>query len=83
MVNSLERPVFEKYRLLPALKQWLLECPEVDAALMSGSGSTMFALTKSVEASQSLIPKARAFCGDTAWFCATEINGLPTATPAQ
>ena len=42
-VNDLERPVFEKFVLLAQLKMWLLEQPEVGAALMSGSGSTIFA----------------------------------------
>ncbi len=44
LVNDLERPVFQKYLLLADLKQWLLSQPEVEAALMSGSGSTMFAV---------------------------------------
>jgi len=41
--NDLERPVFEKFVLLAQLKMWLLQRPEVGAALMSGSGSTIFA----------------------------------------
>ncbi len=43
-VNDLERPVFEKFVFLAQLKMWLLRQPEVGAALMSGSGSTIFAL---------------------------------------
>ncbi|MDZ4289329.1 MAG: 4-(cytidine 5'-diphospho)-2-C-methyl-D-erythritol kinase [Prosthecobacter sp.] len=74
LVNSLERPVFEKYRLLPALKMWLLEQEGVDAALMSGSGSTMFALTKSVEAARAVAVAARRFCGETAWVEVTEVG---------
>lgn len=42
--NDLEVPVFKKYLLLPVLKNWLQERPEVRAAWMSGSGSTMVAL---------------------------------------
>jgi 4-diphosphocytidyl-2-C-methyl-D-erythritol kinase len=42
-VNDLERPVFEKFVFLAELKMWLLKQPEVGAALMSGSGSTVFA----------------------------------------
>jgi len=45
-VNDLERPVFEKFVFLAQLKSWLLEQPEVGAALMSGSGSTIFALLR-------------------------------------
>ncbi len=44
LVNDLERPVFEKHRFLAELKQWLLERRETYAALMSGSGSTVFAV---------------------------------------
>ncbi len=46
MVNDLERPVFEKYRFLAELKTWLLSRSEVKGAMMSGSGSTVFALTQ-------------------------------------
>ncbi|MBX9742918.1 MAG: 4-(cytidine 5'-diphospho)-2-C-methyl-D-erythritol kinase [Chthoniobacterales bacterium] len=42
--NDLEAPVFEKYLLLPLLKNWLQKRSEVRAAWMSGSGSTMVAL---------------------------------------
>lgn len=49
LVNDLEPPVFGKYLLLPALKTWLLKQPEVDAAMMSGSGSTIFAILNRVE----------------------------------
>ena len=45
-VNDLERPVFEKFVFLAQLKMWLLKQPEVGAALMSGSGSTIFALIR-------------------------------------
>ncbi|RYD30706.1 MAG: hypothetical protein EOP86_19425, partial [Verrucomicrobiaceae bacterium] len=42
--NDLERPVFAKYPVLGLLKARLLNAPGVTAALMSGSGSTVFAL---------------------------------------
>ncbi len=45
-VNDLERPVFDKFVFLAHLKMWLLNQPEVGAALMSGSGSTMFAVLR-------------------------------------
>ena len=47
MVNDLERPVFQKYPVLADMKMWLLDQPEVHAALMSGSGSTMLAVLSS------------------------------------
>ncbi len=65
MVNDLERPVFQKWLMLPAVKTWLLEQPETRAALMSGSGSTMFAVCHSSGAAESLAAKAREFCGST------------------
>ncbi len=43
LFNDLERPVFEKYRILAELKSFLLEHPATTGALMSGSGSTIFA----------------------------------------
>ena len=46
-VNDLERPVFEKFVFLAQLKTWLLKQPEISAALMSGSGSTIFAVLQS------------------------------------
>ena len=45
-VNDLERPVFEKFIFLAQLKAWLLKQSEVGAALMSGSGSTVFAVVR-------------------------------------
>ena len=43
-VNSLERPVFARFPILGLLKAELLATPGVTAALMSGSGSTIFAI---------------------------------------
>jgi len=53
LVNDLERPVFEKYAVLGLLKAALGGAPGVVAALMSGSGSTVFAL---LEAGADLSP---------------------------
>ena len=44
LINDLERPVFGKHRFLAELKQWLLDRPETSAALLCGSGSTVFAV---------------------------------------
>ena len=72
MVNDLERPVFQKYLLLPALKNWLREHAATRAALMSGSGSTMFAITDTAAQAAELAEKARAWCGETSWTLATQ-----------
>lgn len=44
--NDLERPVFAKHRFLAELKIWLADRPECRAAIMTGSGSTVFAILK-------------------------------------
>src|ERR1700736_772821 len=44
--NDLERPVFEKFVFLAHLKSWLLKQSDVAVALMSGSGSTVFAVLR-------------------------------------
>src|SRR5438128_12396283 len=58
-VNDLERPVFEKFVFLAQLKTWLLKQPEVGAALMSGSGSTIFAVLRSKVNGESVATRAR------------------------
>jgi 4-diphosphocytidyl-2-C-methyl-D-erythritol kinase len=47
--NDLEPPAFSKYPWLPTAKAWLRKQPEVLDALMSGSGSSVFALTHNAE----------------------------------
>lgn len=44
LTNDLERPVFAKHFFLAELKQWLLERCETAAAMLCGSGSTVFAV---------------------------------------
>ncbi len=44
--NDLEPPAFSKYPWLPTAKSWFQNQPEVVDALMSGSGSSLFALTQ-------------------------------------
>jgi 4-diphosphocytidyl-2-C-methyl-D-erythritol kinase len=70
--NDLERPVFEKFVFLAELKMWLLKQPEVGAALMSGSGSTVFA-TMRPNADVDLVAKrARDELDREIWTCACE-----------
>jgi 4-diphosphocytidyl-2-C-methyl-D-erythritol kinase len=59
LVNDLERPVFEKHRFLAELKQWLLARNETSAAMMSGSGSTMFAVLNADADAKTLANAAR------------------------
>jgi 4-diphosphocytidyl-2-C-methyl-D-erythritol kinase len=71
-VNELERPVFEKFVFLAQLKMWLLSQPEVGAALMSGSGSTMFAVTREKADADSVATRAKAALDPDLWMCACE-----------
>ncbi len=67
LVNDLERPVFEKYLLLALVKQFLLAQPETLGALMSGSGSTMFALTHTKVEAETLQDKLLVEFGEPNW----------------
>src|SRR5215831_8099319 len=69
-VNDLELPVFEKFVFLAQLKMWLLKQPEVDAALMSGSGSTVFAVIRDDADVDLLATRARAELDPELWTCA-------------
>src|SRR3954468_7121682 len=71
-VNDLERPVFEKHLFLSQLKMWLLDQPEVAAALMSGSGSTVFALLNTDADEASLGDRAKQELDPTLWTCACQ-----------
>jgi 4-diphosphocytidyl-2-C-methyl-D-erythritol kinase len=72
LVNDLERPVFEKYLLLPVMKSWLRGQPECRAALMSGSGSTMFAVCDDLAGAQAVAARATEHFGPTLWKAACE-----------
>jgi 4-diphosphocytidyl-2-C-methyl-D-erythritol kinase len=67
LFNDLERPVFQKYFLLAELKRWLLAQPEVEAALMSGSGSTVFAVLREKEAGFALGERLADEFGSQLW----------------
>ncbi len=70
LVNDLERPVFEKYLPLAAMKMWLLAQPEVAGALLSGSGSTVLALLRDdPKEGKHLEARAKAYCGSGCWTC--------------
>ena len=65
--NDLERPVFAKYIILPAIKQWLLEHSLVAAAAVSGSGSCLFAILRDPRGAGQLAAEAKTEFGDTLW----------------
>jgi len=74
-VNDLERPVFEKFVFLAQFKMWLLRQPEVGAALMSGSGSTVFAVMRPHVDVDLVAKRARAEVDPELWICACETLG--------
>jgi 4-diphosphocytidyl-2-C-methyl-D-erythritol kinase len=72
LMNDLERPVFEKTVFLAELKMWLLERAEVGAALMSGSGSTVFAVLRENEDGNVIAKRAKAELDPELWTCVCE-----------
>jgi len=75
LVNDLERPVFEKFVFLAQLKMWLREQPEVGAALMSGSGSTVFAVLRESGEAEQVAQRAKSQIDHELWTCACETIG--------
>ncbi len=83
MVNDLERPVFEKHLFLAVLKRWLLRQPETLGALMSGSGSTCFAVLREATDGPALEARVKAEFGDP-WtaLCETLTSSQPAMREA-
>jgi 4-diphosphocytidyl-2-C-methyl-D-erythritol kinase len=73
-VNDLERPVFEKFILLGHLKTWLQRQPEVGAALLSGSGSTAFAVLRDGADAAELSARVRDAIDFTLWTFVCKIG---------
>ena len=77
ITNDLEAPVFEKYLLLPVMKQWLREQSAVESAFMTGSGSTMVAVMEPDASSQQTGALKQAIAsefGETMWM--TQVSFL-------
>jgi 4-diphosphocytidyl-2-C-methyl-D-erythritol kinase len=51
---------------------WLLKQPEVGATLMSGSGSTIFAVLREGQDTESIAERARDQLDPELWTCACE-----------
>jgi len=64
--NSLEAPALEKYPLLALFREFL-RANGAAATLMSGSGSTTFAIVPGQAAGEELIDKFKAKFGRTSW----------------
>jgi 4-diphosphocytidyl-2-C-methyl-D-erythritol kinase len=72
--NDLEPAVFPKYLLLPEIKLWFRNQPETEITLMSGSGSTMFAITRSPAAAEALRQRFQAEFGENFWTFTGQLN---------
>jgi 4-diphosphocytidyl-2-C-methyl-D-erythritol kinase len=64
--NSLEAPALEKYPLLLLFQEFFREHGAL-AALMSGSGSTTFALTRNLSDAREILGKFKTHFGPTHW----------------
>jgi 4-diphosphocytidyl-2-C-methyl-D-erythritol kinase len=72
--NDLEQPVFQKYLLLPEIKSWLEQQAETEVALMSGSGSTMFAVVKSADDGEQVSERFSLLFGLKFWVRVCRLN---------
>lgn len=70
--NSLEAPAFEKFPILQLYKEFLL-ANGADAALMSGSGSTTFAICENMAAGEAIAEKFKSKFGKNAWTAVVKI----------
>jgi 4-diphosphocytidyl-2-C-methyl-D-erythritol kinase len=72
LYNSLEAPALAKFPLL-GLFQEFFRSNGADAALMSGSGSTTFAIVRSWSAADNLAEKFRTKFGSTNWLAVVPV----------
>jgi 4-diphosphocytidyl-2-C-methyl-D-erythritol kinase len=70
--NSLEAPAFEKFPILQLYQEFLLANGAL-AALMSGSGSTTFAICENLAAAEALAEKFKSQFGTNGWTTAVKI----------
>ncbi len=72
--NALEAPALEKYPVL-ALFQEFLRANGALAALMSGSGSTTFAIAENTGTAEALVEKFRSKFGSNCWTAVVPVAG--------
>ena len=72
LYNSLEAPALEKFPLLSLFQDFFRE-NGATATLMSGSGSTTFAIASSPIAATELVEKLKSKFGATHWTAAVAI----------
>ena len=72
LYNSLEAPAFDKFPVLALYKEFLRENGAL-VALMSGSGSTTFAIAENLAAADALAEKFKARFGSHGWTATVKI----------
>jgi 4-diphosphocytidyl-2-C-methyl-D-erythritol kinase len=70
--NSLEAPALDKFPVLALYQEFLREEGAL-ATLMSGSGSTTFAIMEKLSAAESLVEKFKSKFGQNCWTAAVKI----------
>jgi 4-diphosphocytidyl-2-C-methyl-D-erythritol kinase len=70
--NSLEAPAFDKFPVLALYKEFLRE-NGAPVSLMSGSGSTTFAIAENLAAAENLAEKFKAQFGNNGWTATVSI----------
>jgi 4-diphosphocytidyl-2-C-methyl-D-erythritol kinase len=75
--NDLEPAVLSKYLFLALLKDWLTKQPESMFSLMSGSGSTIFAIVQSQAEGETLQNRFEAEFGTQTWSAVCQLNPPP------
>jgi 4-diphosphocytidyl-2-C-methyl-D-erythritol kinase len=70
--NSLEAPAFEKFPILKLYQEFLLANGAL-TTLMSGSGSTTFAIVENISAAEGLAEKFKSQFGANCWTAAVGI----------
>lgn len=74
MVNDLERPAFEKFPFLGIMKNRMLACEGVKVAMMTGSGSALFAITDSYEHAAAIAAAANREINPTLFAWIGDVN---------
>jgi 4-diphosphocytidyl-2-C-methyl-D-erythritol kinase len=72
LYNSLEAPAFDKFPVLQLYKEFLRENGAL-VSLMSGSGSTTFAIAENLKAAETLAEKFKSQFGDKGWIATVAI----------
>jgi len=70
--NSLETPAFDKFPVLQLYKEFLRDNGAL-VSLMSGSGSTTFAIAENLKAAETLAEKFKSQFGDKGWIATVAI----------